>query len=144
MRTLILLLTVCAGLSANAQFHILSTNLYQTNTIAASATLTSAVTNYLDVTRYRTIGIVAIWSGSNTNTNSVTWTFQGSPNGSNWTTYPRWALVATNYGTNRVTASTNISVLDAGYIRPWQIINDCTNSLTNVVVYGEIKDFPRN
>lgn len=127
-----------------AQFFGLSTNLFQTNTVAASITLTSTVTNSLDVRRYSTVGIVAVWSGSNTNTNSVSWSFQSSPDGTNWETATRYTLAGTSYGTNRVTIATNVDVRDVGWLRPWQVINSCTNSLTNVVVYGLTKEFPRN
>lgn len=140
--TIILLASV--SLTAFGQFYQLSTNLTQTNLVAASSTQTSTLTNTLDVRRFRTIGIAAIWSGSTTATNQVTWTFLGSPDGTNWEVYPRWSLVATNYGTNRVTAATNVSVLDAGYVKPYQVINSSSAILTNVSVFGQVKEYPRN
>lgn len=144
MKTKIILFLFALTLPTAAQFYQLSTNLFLTNAVGASLTLTRTVTNTLDVRRYATISIVAKWSGSTTDTNQVTWTFQGSPDGTNWELYPRWALVTTNYGTNMMTAATNVSVRDAGYLRPHQVINGSTAQLTNVTVYGQIKEFPRN
>ena len=143
MKKTLIAILACLTLSASAQFYNLRTNLFLTNTVAASATLTMAGTNYLDATRLNTIGIVAIWNGSNTNTNSVTWTFRASPDGTNWEVLPRFSLTGTSYGTNRSVAETNVSVATVGYLQAFQVVNANTNSLTNVTVYGLVKDFPR-
>jgi len=143
MKTAIAIL-FAACLSAGAQFYQLSTNLTATNAIAPSATLTYLGTNYVDVTRYKTVSIAARWSGSNTNTNTATFLFLAGATATNWETLPRFALVATSYGTNTSEAATNIAVLDVGFIKPFQIVNACTNDLTNAVQWLQTKDFTRN
>jgi len=141
---LIATLFAVACLPAGAQFYQLSTNLAQTNYVAASSTQTSTVTNTLDVRRYRTIAVAAAWSGSTTATGAVTLSYQGSLDGTNWDVSPRWYLVGTNLGTNRVLATTNLAVLDASYLRPCQVVNGSSANLTNLSVLVLLKDSPRN
>ena len=141
---LILTILLYATLTCPAQFYQLSTNLMATNTIAASSTNTYLGTNYLDVSRHRSIGITARFWGSNTNTNTATFTFLAGATPTNWETLPRLALTLTSYGTNYSEQTTNVDVLGIGYLKPFQILNTCTNSLTNSWQYGQLKDFPRN
>lgn len=144
MKTILAFLILCTGLTASAQFYQLKTNLTQTNVIAASATLTYAGTNYLDVTRWRSIGIVHGFDGSNTNTNTVTYSYRVGATSTNWETLPVLTLAVTSYGTNHSEFTTNIPVMGFGFIKPYQIVNACTNSLTNAFQWGQLKEFPRN
>ena len=137
-------LILLAALPALGQGYALSTNVWFTNTIAASATLTYTGTNYLDVSRFRTFALVATGAGTNYSTNTLTYTFKISPTGSNWHVAPYFTLAETIYGTNPYVMFTNLNCDGIGYVKPYQVINSATNEITNAWIYGVQKTFPRN
>lgn len=144
IKTITILALVLAARFAPAQGYALSTNLWFTNTIAASATLTYTGTNMLDLTRFRSFAITATGAGTNYSTNTLTFTFKSSPTGSNWGVAPDYTLSGTIYGTNPYVLTTNLDATGIGYLKPYQIINSATNAITNAWTYGELKTFPRN
>lgn len=143
MKTIIaLFLSVCA---AAAQSYSLSTNLTFTNTIQSGVTLTYTGTNCLDVTRYSSFAIVATGYGTNTSTNTISFTFLAGPTTTNWETIPSITLSGTSYGTNGYYLATNLTAGNGiGYIKPYQIISSLTNAVTNAYTWGALKTFPRN
>lgn len=78
-------------------------------------------------------------------TNTITYTFKTSPDGTNYETLPSISLTGTIYGLTRYVLTTNITASDGvGYVKPYEIISSVTNTITNAVVYGAVKIYPRN
>ena len=145
MKKLLFSLIALVSISALGQGFSLSTNVWFTNTIAASATLTYTGTNYLDVSRFKTFALVATGAGTNTSTNTLTFTFKASPTGTNWEVVPSYTLTGTIHGTNPFYLFTHVSCGDGvAYVTAYKIINSATNAITNAWVYGPVKTFPRN
>jgi hypothetical protein len=133
------------ALAASGQGYSLSTNVWFTNNIEASATLSYTGTNYLDVSRYQTFALVATGVGTNISTNSISFTFLASPTGTNWPVAPTYTLTGTANGTNPFYFYTNLTCGDGvGFVKSAQIISSVTNRITNAWVWGALKTFPRN
>ena len=144
MKNIIVMLLLSASI-ASGQTWTLSTNLFFTNTIQSSVTLTYTGTNCLDVTRYRTFAIVATGSGTNISTNTIAFSFKASADNTNYDVNATYTLSGTIYGTNRYYLWTNLTVGDGvGYVKPFQIVSSVTNSITNAWTYGATKMYPRN
>ena len=141
----LLSLLLLAALPALGQGYSLSTNIWFTNNIEASVTLTYTGTNVLDVSRFKSFAIVATGAGTNTSTNTISFTFKASSTTTNWDIGPLYTLTGTAYGTNQFMLITNLTAGDGvGYIKPYQIVSAVTNQITNAWVYGALKTFPRN
>lgn len=144
-KTLLTLALFAAVLTAPGQSFTLSTNLFFTNTIQSSATLTYTGTNCLDVTRYKTFAIVATGMGTNYSTNTIAFSFKASADNTNYDVNATYTLSGTIYGTNQFYLFTNLTVGDGvGYVRPFQIVSSVTNTVTNAWTYGATKIYPRN
>lgn len=139
---LCLVFTLCFG---QAQSYTLNTNLTFTNTIYGTNTHTYAGTNCFDVTRYKTLAIVAVGSGTNNSTNTISFTFKTSADNTNYDNAPAYTLTGTANGVTRYNFWTNLTVGDGvGYVKPYQVISSVTNTVTNAWVWGAVKTFPRN
>ena len=141
----IITLWMLVAISATAQSYNQSTNLFFTNSIEASITLTYTGTNCLDVSRYKTFAILATGAGTNTSTNTITYTFKGGNSTTSYEVLPSFTLSGTAHGTNPFVLWSNYTVGDAiGYIKPYQIVSSVTNQITNAWTYGVLKIYPRN
>jgi len=144
MKNIIALLLLSISLAAGQSFS-LSTNLFFTNTIQSSVTLTYTGTNCLDVSRYKSFAVVATGMGTNDSTNTIAFSFKASADNTNYDLNATYTLSGTIYGTNRYFLFTNLTVGDGvGYVKPFQIVSSVTNSITNAWTYGATKMYPRN
>jgi hypothetical protein len=144
MKNIIALLLLSISLAAGQSFS-LSTNLFFTNTIQSSVTLTYTGTNCLDVSRYKSFAVVATGMGTNDSTNTIAFSFKASADNTNYDLNATYTLSGTIYGTNRYFLFTNLTVGDGvGYVKPYQIVSSVTNTITNAWTYGATKTYPRN
>ncbi len=144
-KTLLTLALFAAVLTAPGQSFATSTNLWFTNTIQSSVTLTYLGTNCLDVTRYKTFSVTATGSGTNISTNTLTFTFKSGLTTTNFETLPSYTLSGTVYGTNPFCITSNFLCPDGvGYVKAYTIVSSVTNTITNAWTYGVLKIYPRN
>lgn len=143
-KLLIAIIAAFAAITAPAQSWQTYTNCQlDSNTVAASASFLWG-TNKMDVRMMRTVALCASGQGSGYSTNTGTFQFVASHDGTNYEVLPRFALTFNTYGTNIWSSSTNIDVSGYAYFKPYLCTSSATNSQTNVVFSVKSKNWPRN
>lgn len=140
---LLLLLSALCLLPCAAQT-TLTTNMYVYPTLTNSTAYVYPGTNFVDVTRYTTVGwkLSFACGAASTATNLVA--FQVSHDATNWSTRPYtiWSVAAN--GTSNVVETTYFSIGPNRYIRPMYVTNSGSVNATNVLLEGLLKGYLRD
>lgn len=141
------LLLICA-ICAHSQAYNIVTNLYNSGTLTNATTNAGCLTtNMLDVRQYRTVGLVAGFSGQAADTNGVARIWVSSMYdyyGSNYLTSTNHCFIVPLNGLSRVVISTNFDVAGMSYVQPTRIEFSGTNNATNFFLWGIQKGYLRD
>ena len=115
-----------------------------TNKLWSASGRTFLGTNYVDVRRYRDIGLEFYGAGANTNTNTITLTIQAGTWHTNFQTTPLITWTFTVPGTNEFRTHTNLTLPSHGYLRLYADTNAIGSDVTNCALHAILKGYIRN